>query len=615
LDKSIKVSDYIARFFLEKGVDTCFSVTGGGAMHLNDSLGHHPDYRTIYNHHEQASAIAAEGYTRVTNKPALVCVTSGPGATNAMTGVLGAWLDSISMIVLSGQMKVETTLHAVPFKLRQLGFQEFNVVDSVAAMTKYAVMVTDVRYVRYHLERAFHEATHGRKGPVWLDIPLDIQGSLINDDTQLSWSHYGNFAGEVYVHTLNPVIVESIMDRINQAKRPVLMVGSGVHLGNARSLLENAVSKLQIPIVTEWNSEDLVLSDEPFYCGRPGTIGDRAGNFVVQNADLLLVVGCQLSIRQISYAWKQFAPEAYKIGVNIDEHELVKPTISFNQTIHSREYDFLAALNDSSIASVHRSGSAWHKWCKEVQHQYPVIIRKEAYRPGPMDIYAFFDALSEALPDRSKLVLANGAACVCGLQTVKVRRGLRMFTNAGASGMGYGIAAAIGASFAPEANGQISGPVVCVEGDGSIQMNIQELQTVKHHHLNIKIFWLNNGGYHSIRQTQASMFSGKSLGYCGADESSGLSFPAAKSIAEAYGLKFFCIDSAATLQATLDEVMAWNGPLICEVVVDQEQVWAPKLQSKLLEDGTFLTPPLDDMYPFLDKTELEKLRQRAREIS
>jgi acetolactate synthase-1/2/3 large subunit len=614
MSKPIKVSDYIARFFLEKGIDTCFCVTGGGAMHLNDSLGHHPNYRIIYNHHEQASAMAAEGYTRVSNKPALVCVTSGPGSTNAITGVLGAWLDSIPMIVLSGQMKVETTLHAVPFELRQLGFQEFNIVDSVAAMTKYAAMITDVRYVRYHLERAFHEATQGRKGPVWLDIPLDIQGALINPEAQLSWGLYGSPENDIYKHTVNSSIVDNIIKRINRAKRPVIMVGSGVHLDGARLLLQEAIRKLQIPIVTEWNSEDLVTSEDPFHCGRPGTIGDRPGNFVVQNADLLLVVGCQLSIRQISYVWNQFAPEAYKIGVHIDEHELLKPTIRFDQLIHCREADFLAALNVSPVASEHRPGSAWHKWCKSVQQQYPVIQKDMTLRSAPMDVYAFFDALSKALPERSRMVLGNGAACVCALQTVKVHRGLRMFTNAGASSMGYGIAAAIGASFAPEAAGGVPGPVLCVEGDGSIQMNIQELQTIKHHKLDLKIFWLNNGGYHSIRQTQAGMFAGKTRGYCGADASSGLSFPEAKGIAAAYGLKFFRIDETESLPVVLSEAMAWNGPLVCEVVVDPDQIWAPKLQSKLLEDGSFHTPPLDDMYPFLEKAEIEKLRQRAREI-
>jgi acetolactate synthase-1/2/3 large subunit len=615
MSKLIKVSDYIAGFFLDKGVDTCFSVTGGGAMHLNDSFGHHPNYRIIYNHHEQASAMAAEGYTRIANKPALVCVTSGPGATNAVTGVLGAWLDSIPMIVLSGQMKVETTLYAVPFELRQLGFQEFNVVDSVAAMTKYAVMVTDVRYVRYHLERAFHEATHGRKGPVWLDIPLDIQGALINPEAQLSWGLYGGPANDAYEHRIKSSIADGIIERINRAKRPVLMVGSGVQLDGARILLQDVICKLQIPVVTEWNSEDLIPSDEPFHCGRPGTIGDRAGNFVVQNSDLLLVVGCQLSIRQISYGWNQFAPEAFKIGVHIDEHELVKPTVRFDQIVHCREAEFLDALKVSTVASEHRRGSAWHQWCKSVQQRYPVAHSGVSSPSAPMDVYAFFDALSNAVPDRSRMVLGNGAACVCGLQTVKVRRGLRMFTNAGASGMGYGIAAAIGASLAPDAVGDVpGGPVLCVEGDGSIQMNIQELQTIKHHQLDIKVFWLNNGGYHSIRQTQAAMFAGKTRGYCGADTSSGLSFPEAEGIAAAYGLKFFRIEEAASLPALLAEVMTWKGPLVCEVVVDPEQIWAPKLQSKLLEDGTFFTPPLDDMYPFLDKAEIEELRQRAREI-
>jgi acetolactate synthase-1/2/3 large subunit len=260
-------------------------------------------------------------------------------------------------------------------------------------------------------------------------------------------------------------------------------------------------------------------------------------------------------------------------------------------------------------------GSAWHQWCKAAQENYPVVQRQSFYRAGPMDVYAFFDALSDALPDRSRMVLGNGAACACGLQTVNIHRGLRMFTNAGASGMGYGIAAAIGASFAPESSGHAPGPVLCVEGDGSIQMNLQELQTIKHHQLDVKIFWLNNGGYHSIRQTQASMFSGKTRGSCGADASSGLSFPEAGAIAAAYGLKFFRIDAAADLSTVLAAVMSWGGPLICEVVIDPDQIWAPKLQSKLLEDGTFHTPPLDDMYPFLDKAEMEELRRSAREIS
>jgi len=519
------------------------------------------------------------------------------------------------MIVLSGQMKLETTLHAVPFELRQMGFQEFNVVDSVAAMTKYAVMITDVRYVRYHLERAFHEATHGRRGPVWLDVPLDIQGVKIDPDAQLSYGHFSSAMENVYARMFQPSVADSVIRRINQAKRPVLMVGSGVHLDGARSQLRQVIRKLKIPVVTEWNSEDLVSSGDTFYGGRPGTIGDRPGNFVIQNADLLLAVGCQLSIRQISYAWSQFAPEAYKIGVHIDVFELLKPTVKFDQTIHSGEADFLSAINDSPVASVHNEGGAWHAWCLMVRQKYQIDCRDEVCQSGPVDVYAFFNRLSDAMPDRARVVLGNGAACVCGLQTIQVNKVLRMFTNAGASGMGYGIAAAIGASFAQEPFGQVPGPVLCVEGDGSIQMNIQELQTIKHHHLDIKIFWLNNGGYHSIRQTQASMFDAQSRGYCGADASSGLSFPSAEGIAAGYGIKFFRIDKAASLKGELDAIMNWSGPLICEVLLDPGQTWAPKLQSKLQDDGSFYTPFLDDMYPFLDKAEIDDLRQRAREIS
>lgn len=613
--KSIKVSEYIADFFYKKGVDTCFCVTGGGAMHLNDSFGHNPNYRIIYNHHEQASAMAAEGYTRITNRPALVCVTSGPGSTNAMTGVLGAWLDSIPMIIISGQMKLETTLQTVPFKLRQLGFQEFNIVESAAPMTKYAVMITDVRYVRYHLERAFTEATQGRKGPVWLDIPLDVQAASIDPDAQLSLGLSVNQSKDIYSRAVKQSVINNVMERLNQAKRPVMMVGSGIHLDEGRSLLKESIEKLKIPVVTEWNSEDLVSSDNPYYCGRPGTIGDRPGNFVVQNSDLLLIVGCQLSIRQISYAWDQFAPSAYKISVQIDQHELVKPTVNFNYPIHCSESDFLTALNNSEVSSVHSNTSPWYRWCKSVQTKYPVVCPEQVYPANPMDVYAFFDALSDTLPFQSRIVLGNGAACVCGLQSIKVHRNLRMFTNAGASSMGYGISAAVGTRVALDLAGCSEDPVLCIEGDGSIQMNIQELQTIKHNQLDIKIFWLNNGGYHSIRQTQASMFDGEKRGYCGADPYSGLSIPECKSIAEAYGFKYFSIQHASSLPNILRETFDFRGPLICEVVLDPKQNWAPKLQSKMLSDGTFHTPPLDDMYPFLDSSEIEKLRQQAKQIS
>jgi len=386
----VKVSDYVANFFLAKGINTCFSVTGGGAMHLNDSFGHHPGYCTTYNHHEQASAMAAEGYTRVANKPAIVCVTSGPGATNAITGVLGAWLDSIPMIVLSGQMKVETTLYSVPFELRQIGFQEFNIVDSVSALTKYAVMVTDAKHVRYHLERAFYEAMHGRKGPVWLDIPLDIQGAKIDPESQIRFDFVSGMSECVHESKVRTSLIDGVLKRINQAKRPVLMVGGGVQHDAARNVLHQTIRTLRIPVVTEWNSEDLIDSDDPFYCGRPGTIGDRAGNFVVQNADLLLIIGCQLSIRQVSYTWDQFGPTAYKIGVHIDANELAKPTVKLDEPIHCSAGEFLAAVNASQTESTHTEDSAWYHWCKAVQAKYPVVLPEHLSEPGPMNVYAFF---------------------------------------------------------------------------------------------------------------------------------------------------------------------------------------------------------------------------------
>lgn len=585
---TFKVSDYIADFLVKHDIDTCFTVTGGGAMHLNDSFGHHPNIQCIYNHHEQACAMAADGYTKITDKPALVCVTSGPGTTNAMTGVLGAWLDSLPMIIISGQMNYDTTIVSTPLKLRQLGFQEYNIVDSVKPMTKYAEMITDPNYIAYHLEKAYYLATTGRKGPVWLDIPLNIQSSKIDKNKLI---HY---TANTVEDKLTKKDKDNIAKILNNAKKPVILAGYGVRMHDSYEDFIQMIEKLQIPILTEWNSNDLIPNDHPLYAGNPGSIGNRGGNFVLQNADVVLLLGCQLSIRQTSYAWHNFAKDAYKIAVNIDTEELSKPTVKIDYKINLGLREFISSLDIDF--KVNRK---WNKWCTEINNKYPVVLPKHFNNEDIVSVYAFIKTLSDNLTFNDDVVLANGAACVVGLQAIETKKGQRVFTNAGASSMGYGISAAIGAATA-----KTLGSTICIEGDGSIQMNLQELQTIIHNNLNIKIFWINNDGYHSIKQTQNAMFKAEERGLVGAHKDSGISFPEAESIANAYNLKYFKINKTSELKQ-INNILKHQGPLLCEVVTDPYEKFEPKLQSKMLEDGSFYTPPLDDMFPFLPREEMQ----------
>ena len=593
----IKVSDYIVNFLIKNGVNKCFTVTGGGAMYLNDSFGYNQNIQCIYNHHEQACSMAAEGYTKISGKPAVVCVTSGPGTTNAVTGVLGAWLDSIPMIVLSGQMQYNTTIKSTPLPLRQLGFQEFNIIDSIKCMTKYSEMITDPNYIAYHLEKAFHLANSGRKGPVWLDIPLNVQSAIVDEDNLV---HY-EFESEKDNKFIDTKIIAHVIDKIKEAKKPVILAGYEVRMTNSHNEFLKFISSLKIPVVTEWNSNDLIWNDHEYFAGRPGTIGDRGGNFVLQNADLVIAIGCQFSLRQISYAWNNFAKNAYKIAVSSDKYELIKPTVKIDYPINCDVDIFLNSFNNEQINNL-QNNQNWNEWCKSINKKYPVVLDKHFDENRPLSIYGFIGALSNILKEKDIVALANGAACVVGLQALKIKPHQRIFTNAGASSMGYGITAALGACYASNNDEKI----ICIEGDGSIQMNIQELQTIIHNNLDIKIFWINNDGYHSIKQTQNNMFNAKERGFCGANKNSGISFPAAEKIALAYGFEYFKITKVSEISSTLEEVYNHTGPVICEVVTDPNEIFEPKLQSKVLENGKFFTPSLEDMYPFLTEEEMKE---------
>ena len=471
-----KVAKYIADFFVDKGVRDIFTITGGGAMHLNDAFGHHEKLHCTYNHHEQASAMAAESYARLTGNIALVCVTSGPGGTNAITGVMGGWMDSIPMFIISGQVKRETTVWSTGLPLRQLGDQEFQVVDAVKCMTKYAYMITEPETVKYHLEKAWYLAMNGRKGPVWLDIPVDVQGAYIDNDNLQGFQ-----PEEGLIRLEHPLYDESrtdiILQRIKEAKRPIIYAGSGIRLGNAENEFYRCIELLRVPIVMEWNAYDLLWNEHPLYGGRPGNIGTRGGNFMVQCSDLILALGTRLNIRQVSYNYKQFAPQAYKIVVDIDESELQKPTIVPDMPIHADVKDVLVSLirhleqlpekERQAMAVQHKN---WVAMGKKLEQRYPVV-REEYYKDiSPVNPYVFIKKLYDALETGDNIVCGNGSACVVSFQAARIKAGQRMFTNNGCAAMGYGFPAAIGACIATRGK-----RVICIDGDGSFQMNIQEL--------------------------------------------------------------------------------------------------------------------------------------------
>jgi len=599
---TMKVAKYIAEFMVKNGITDTFTVTGGGAMHLNDALGHQQGMHSTYNHHEQACAIAAEGYARLTGNIALVCVTSGPGGTNAITGVMGGWLDSIPMFVVSGQVKRETTLWSTDVSLRQLGDQEYNIIDSVSPMTKYAVMVTDPESIRYHLEKALFLAKNGRPGPVWLDIPLDVQAAPIDPETLKGLSDEEK--AELNKQE-NPLYDETqtseILKKISEAKKPVILAGTGVRLSGAYDEFLKCVEKLGIPVVTAWNAHDLLPADHPLFAGKPGTVGLRGGNFVVQNSDLLFVLGCRMNIRIISYNKHQFAKNAYKIVVDIDENELKKPTVNVDMPIHANLKDVVKAICESDYVASNEEHKRWLKWCKEIEQKYPATLPAYYENSKPMNHYAFTTKLFEEFGENETIVCGNGAACVVTFQAADIKKGQRLFTNSGCAAMGYGFPAAIGACVAEHGK-----RVVCIDGDGSFQMNLQELQTVVYNKQNLKIFYINNNGYHSIRQTQTNLFKGEPLvGVC---DGNGLSFPDVEKIAYAYGIPFVRIDDLNQASEQIRQVLDAEGAVFCEVIVDEKQNFEPKLSSKVLPDGKIVSPELDDMYPFLSREEYENAK-------
>lgn len=600
----VKLADYVVNFLIEHGVSDCFTVVGGGAMHLNDAFGHNKGIHCTYYHHEQACAIAAEAYARLENKIAAVCVTTGPGGTNALTGVVGGWLDSIPMFIVSGQVRYDTTVRFASqftdgLKLRAVGDQEFDITRAVSCMCKYSEMLENPIDIRYMLEKAWYLANTGRPGPVWIDIPVNYQGIEIETDDLRGYAP--TWRDEELPPPVSDDVVDEVLQRIRDAKRPVIYAGGGVRISGGFNEFRKAIEKLGVPVVTYWNSVDLIEDAHPLYCGRGGNMGDRAGNFAVQNADLILAIGTRISIRQVGYNWKTWAREAKVIMVDIDKAEMKKPTIHVDKPIWSDAKDFLQAINrrtkDKSLPVSKEEW--WREQCRKWKEKYPVIQEKHWIENGETaNVYAFVRYLSETLPEKSLTAVSNGACCVVGHQNWCIKKGTRFIINNAIASMGYGLPAAIGLCKASENN-----EVICMEGDGSIMMNLQELQTIVTNKLPIKLFLINNAGYHSIRQTQNNLFKEHTTVGIG-PESGDLSFPDYRKIAEAFGYPYFCAHSNSEMMKVVNEVLTQPGYVFCEVYTDTVQGWEPKNSTKRLEDGRLVSPPLEDLAPFLSREEL-----------
>lgn len=589
----IRLADYVAETLVSHGIRHVFMLTGGGAMHLNDAIGGHPGLSYICNHHEQACAIGAEGYARTSEKMGAVCVTTGPGGTNTMTGVLGQWLDSIPVIYISGQVRYDNTVASTGLPLRQLGDQEANIIEIVRSITKYAVMVTDPYSIRYHLEKALRLAVIGRPGPVWVDIPLNVQASQI-DETKLAPYDPQEDPADASPENLE-LILDEVAQRLMKAERPVILAGQGIRLAGAVESFHRLAQKLGMPIQVAWNGIDLFPSDHPLYAGRPSTLGQRAANFIFQNADLLLNIGCRLNTRQIGYTFKAVARAAYKISVDIDPIELQKPTLAIDLPVHCDAKIFIDGLLKKMPSQRVVPREDWLAWCREKSTRYPLVLPEYRQADEPVNPYVFTDSLSECLDADDVIVSSNGASCVVPIQTLAIKAGQRYIVNSGCAAMGYGLPSAVGACFARGGK-----RVICLEGDGSIQLNIQELQTAVHHRLPLKIFIFNNGGYLSIRTTQSNYFQGHLVGE---SAQSGVSFPDMVRIGEAYGIPSLRIQKHSEMKSAIQQALNTPGPFLCDVWMSPEITFSPRVASRKLPDGRMISSPLEDMYPFLDREE------------
>lgn len=591
--KYMKLTDYVASFIADLGVKSVFSVCGGGAMHLVDSFGRHEKLEYIPTHHEQAAAMAAEAYARIVGIGAAL-FTTGPGGTNALTGVAGAWIDSIPVVYISGQVTRDTLSHGTG--LRQFGIQETDIVELVKPIVKYAVTVTDERDIRYEMEKAAYIALNGRPGPVWIDIPLDVQSKEIALADLRAF-----FPSKPVDKSRNRLLegqVKLVLELLQGAHRPVLISGYGVHLAKAEKTFHALVERLAVPVVSSWTSSDLLASDHLDYVGRSGIFGDRASNFALQNADFLLIMGSRMSIPQVGYNYKLFAREARIIMVDIDPIEIRKPSLHVDIGIVADVGIFMREiLQQLEEKSLTYSCSEWRERCRNWKHKYPVALPEYVEQKDFVNSFYFIDYLSKLLDEKAVVVTDMGTSFTCTMQTFQVKQGQRLMTSSGHASMGFGLPGAIGACFANKRR-----KTICISGEGGLQMNIQELQTIVHNRLPILIFILNNQGYLTIKHMQQNHF-GR---YVGSESGSGLSCPDTLKIAQAYCIPSIRIQNHDELHHELSGVLSQEGPFICEIMMNGDQPLIPRSSSLKRPDGSIVSKPLEDLYPFLDRQEFNE---------
>jgi len=590
----MNVSDHIMSFLAEYGVKHIFTVSGGGSIFLNDALGRCKDISYICCHHEQAVSMATESYARTNDTLGVSLVTTGPGGTNAITGVVGAWIDSVPTLTISGQVFLDQTINGSG--LRQLGIQEINIVDIVKPVTKYSVMVSKPEDVIYEIEKAIFVAKDSRPGPVWVDIPADIQKTIADSIAfrRFEVLRKNNLERDRDKAILNRDFVVPLVEKFRKARRPLVYIGRGVRIADAVGELREFLETTRIPCVTGWNANELLESDFSLNFGRPGMFGQRHANIIVQNADLILIIGSRLSIPQVGYSYEDFGRNAFKIMVDIDQQELDKKTLLLDVRIRADAKEFLQEL-------IYLTGNQklgypeWISYCEYVQGKYPLVLEEWKREESLVNSYHFVSLLSDQLTGRDIVVTDMGLAFTGTHQVFKVKKGQRLFTNSGFASMGWGLPAAIGACVADKRK------VICLTGDGGFQMTSQELATVAHYRLPIKIFIFNNGGYLTIKQTQEINFSGQLMG---CNDDTGISFPDWRKLAAAYEIETMTIETQVGLSDKIRNIIEYDGPVLCELLMDQDQPNIPKMAPKTNEHGEFVSQLFEDLYPFLSSEEL-----------
>ncbi|MBI2065066.1 MAG: thiamine pyrophosphate-binding protein [Candidatus Yanofskybacteria bacterium] len=593
----MKLTDYLAQYLADSGIKKVFLVTGGACAHIVDSLGKNPDINYVCMQHEQAAAMAADAYSRVTKNIGVAVATSGPGATNLITGVCCSYFDSIPTLMITGQVNLWETKGER--KIRQLGFQETDIIDIVRPITKFAEIVRDPNEIKYYLDKAIHIAKSGRPGPVWLDIPMNVQHAEINPEELIGFTPEED-PSDLNRHTpllsTHTVAVEA-MDQIMKAKRPVIIAGAGIKLGKAENEFLKILETLKIPVVSTWSGIDILPHNHPLYIGQFGVYGNRAANFTIQNADLVLSLGSRLDTRQTGGQPKTFAREAYKIVVDIDNHELNKEWVVADLPINADVKDFLASLllliskRDENISDF----SDWQSICLRWKERYPTVLPEYHQQEGSVNSYVFTRTLSEVLPPNSIIIPDQGGNLTWTIQGFGIKKGHRLFSAFGNSPMGYAMPAAIGAAFAdPTAN------IICIDGDGGFQMNIQDLQTIRHYNLPIKMFILNNNSYGIIKQFQEVYFGGR---YEATVEQTGYSAPNFVRVAQAYGIRAETIHDHSGIKEKIIDIINSDEPILCDVKLDESQKLIPKLVAVKTGDGRYISKPIEDMIPLLPRDE------------